>query len=84
VIAVNGMDDPAAATEAIRKGRCDLVAVGRQLIADAAWPRKVQENRLSEIVGCTQCNKGCYGSLRKKKPVACVQWSGDETANYIR
>jgi 2,4-dienoyl-CoA reductase-like NADH-dependent reductase (Old Yellow Enzyme family) len=84
VIAVQGMDDPAAASDALQTGRCDLVAVGRQLIADAAWPRKVQEGRLSDIVKCTKCNKGCFGRLKEHKPVECVQWQGDEVAPFTR
>lgn len=84
VIAVQGMDDPQAAADALQQGRCDLVAVGRQLIADAAWPRKVQEGRLSDIVQCTKCNKGCFGRLRELKPVECVHWQGDEVAAFMR
>lgn len=84
VIAVQGMDEPAAAVESLEAGRCDLVAVGRQLIADAAWPRKVQEGRLSDIVKCTKCNKGCFGRLKEHKPVECVQWQSDEVAAFVR
>lgn len=84
VIAVQGMEDPDAAASALRDGRCDLVAVGRQLIADAAWPNKVREGRLSEVVPCTKCNKGCFGSLRERKPVQCVHWKTDEVAGFVR
>ena len=83
VIAVGGMEDPDAACEALREGRCDLVAVGRQLIADAQWPSKVREGKLSEILHCDQCNEGCYAHLREEKPVACVKWTRDELAPYM-
>ena len=75
VIAVKGMEDPEAACEAIRQERCDLVAVGRQLIADAQWPRKVKAGKLSEIVSCQHCKDGCWEDLRQYKPVRCVFWS---------
>ena len=78
VIAVNGMEDPRQATAALREGRCDLVAVGRQLIADAQWPAKVRENRLDEIVDCAKCDIGCFGNLFDGQPVECVQWAEDE------
>jgi 2,4-dienoyl-CoA reductase-like NADH-dependent reductase (Old Yellow Enzyme family) len=81
---VGGMEDPAAAAEAIRKGRCDLVAVGRQLIADAQWPNKVREGRLDEIVECTKCDEGCFGNIREGKPAVCVQWPEGELARYVR
>jgi 2,4-dienoyl-CoA reductase-like NADH-dependent reductase (Old Yellow Enzyme family) len=84
VIAVQGMEDPAAAADALLTGRCDLVAVGRQLIADAAWPRKVRDGRVSDIVKCTKCNKGCFGRLKEHKPVECVQWRPDELAPFVR
>ena len=83
VIAVGGMEDPAAAAEAIREGRCDLVAVGRQLIADAQWPNKVREGRTDEIVHCTKCDEACFGNIREGKPAECVLWEDGELARYI-
>jgi len=83
VIAVNGMDDPDAACEALRAGRCDLVGIGRQLIADAEWPRKVQEDRLKEIVSCLKCDQGCYGRIQKGEPVECAVWP-PELRNALR
>lgn len=82
VIAVQGMDDPAAAVEALQAGRCDLIAVGRQLIADATWPRKVQQGRLSELIRCKKCNQGCFGRLKQGQPVECVHWKADELERF--
>jgi len=73
VIAVNGMEDHAWAVEALRSGRCDLVAIGRGHIADPQWVRKTHEGRIKEIIKCTQCNEGCFGNLRAGKPIQCVQ-----------
>jgi len=36
------------------RGDFDLVAVGRALLADAAWPRKIREGRDAELVGYTK------------------------------
>ena len=83
VIAVNGMEDPQQACQALRDGRCDLIAVGRQLIADATWPRKVRQGRLAEVHRCTKCEKGCFGNLDADKPVACVLWTEDEVASFL-
>ena len=82
VLAVNGMEDAAAACGAIRAGRCDLVGLGRQLIADSRWPRLIQEGREGEIVACRKCDQGCYGALGTGKNVACVQWKADEVAAW--
>ncbi|MFQ6097502.1 MAG: NADH:flavin oxidoreductase, partial [Armatimonadota bacterium] len=42
VIAVGRITEPAFADRVIAEGRADLVAVGRALIADPAWPRKAR------------------------------------------
>ncbi len=73
VIAVGGMEDPARAEAALASGKCDLCAVGRQLIADSDWPRKVFEGRESEIIACTKCDAMCFGNLRKGIPIGCTQ-----------
>jgi 2,4-dienoyl-CoA reductase-like NADH-dependent reductase (Old Yellow Enzyme family) len=75
VIAVNRLGIVERALEALNAGRCDLVAVGRQLIADPDWPLKVREGRFDEIVKCVECNEGCHGNLNKNIPVACKQWA---------
>ena len=33
------------------RGDFDLVAVGRALLADAEWTRKIREGRLAELIG---------------------------------
>ena len=84
VIAVKGMHDPDAAAEALDAGRCDLIALGRQLIADAQWPAKVRQGRFAAVVQCQKCNVGCFEKLKDGKPVACVQWPDDELAGYAK
>ncbi len=83
VIAVGGMHDPAAACDAVREGRCDLIALARQLIADAQWPNKVQDGRTDEILECTRCNEGCFGHLKAAEHVVCVNWESDQVAPFV-
>ncbi len=80
VLAVNGMEDPRMAEDALQAGRCDLCAVGRQLIADADWPLKIREGRRDEIIVCTKCNIKCFGHLGQGIPIGCEQnpQSGNE------
>jgi NADPH2 dehydrogenase len=40
VVAVGGISDPRDADRLVRDGSCDLVAVGRAILADAEWPAK--------------------------------------------
>ena len=67
VIAVNQLDRIERAMEVLREKRADLVAVGRGLIADFEWPRKVREGRLDEITVCQNCNQ-CFDDLRRGGP----------------
>jgi 2,4-dienoyl-CoA reductase-like NADH-dependent reductase (Old Yellow Enzyme family) len=74
VIGVNDMDVVERAAEAVSAGRADLAAIGRGLIADPDWPRKVREGRLDAIIRCTKCDELCFGNLHAGKPIACTQW----------
>ena len=74
VIAVNELDEVDRALEVLNEGRADLVAVGRGLIADPDWPRKVEAGRFDEIVKCIRCNEKCFGNLEKRLPIECSQW----------
>lgn len=73
VIAVNLLDETPRALEVLRYGRADLVAVGRGLIADPEWPRKVREGREEEIVRCVRCDE-CHADLRRGVAVRCAEW----------
>lgn len=73
VIAVNELDVPERALEALTERRAHLVAVGRGMIADPDWPIKVREGRFDEIVACTRCD-ACHEDLRQNRPVTCPQW----------
>ncbi|MHC4479902.1 MAG: oxidoreductase [Planctomycetota bacterium] len=74
VIGVGLMDEVERAVEALTRSRADLIAVGRGLIADPLWPRKVQEGRFEEIVSCTRCDEKCFGNLREGLAIECTQW----------
>ena len=45
------------ALEALLQNRADLIAVGRGLIADPLWPKKVQERRFDDIVAFSEIEK---------------------------
>jgi len=73
LIAVGGMEDPEKGERALSSSKCDLVAIGRGLIADPYWPKKVKERREDKIIRCIKCNQKCYGNLRKDIPISCSQ-----------
>ena len=67
VIAVGRINTPEVAEEILARGQADMVAIGRQLIADPFWPKKALEGRANEIVACDSCNIYCYAPTFKRK-----------------
>ncbi|MBQ7891176.1 MAG: FAD-dependent oxidoreductase [Erysipelotrichaceae bacterium] len=55
VCVVGGVLDPKEAEAAIKAGKTDLVMMGRQLIADPYWPKKLQNGLEEDIVPCLRC-----------------------------
>jgi len=70
VIAVGRLDRPSVLKKAVRKGG-KLAAVGRALIAEADFVKKIVEGRETEIRPCIACNF-CLWQLHQQKPVRCV------------
>ncbi len=67
VIAVGRINTPEVAEKTLSKGQADMVAIGRQLIADPFWPKKVLEGRRNEIVDCDSCNIYCYAPAFERR-----------------
>ena len=62
VIAVGRINKLELAEAILIDGRADLIAIGRQLIADPYWPQKVATGRQDEVRPCLSCNV-CLDSL---------------------
>lgn len=72
VIASHRINDPDTAREMIADGMCDMVAMGRSLIADPYLPEKAEDGREEEILHCIACAQGCFDNLFKLKHVECL------------
>ena len=72
VIASHRINDPDVARHLIASGFCDMVAMGRALIADPQLPNKSREHRENKIIHCVACAQGCFDNLFKMKPVECL------------
>jgi 2,4-dienoyl-CoA reductase-like NADH-dependent reductase (Old Yellow Enzyme family)/thioredoxin reductase len=59
VIGIGRINDPTLALSCITTGAMDLVALGRQSLADPHFPEKVREGRINEIITCTGCMQRC-------------------------
>jgi len=71
VIAVGKLGYPKLAEEVLSKGQADFIALGRPLLADPEWPRKVKEERLDDIRMCIGCNE-CFRRLLENKYLSCA------------
>ncbi|MBI5505280.1 MAG: NADH:flavin oxidoreductase [Deltaproteobacteria bacterium] len=65
--------DPAAAEKAVSDGMTDMISLGRQLIADPDWARKVRDGKLADITTCDRCNRGCFARIFQGLKVKCIR-----------
>lgn len=72
VIASHRINDPKTARQLLNDNMCDMVAMGRSLIADPMLPEKTKQGREDEIVHCIACAQGCFDNLFKLKHVECL------------
>ena len=72
VIAVGKLGDPALAERVIREKKADMVALGRNLLSDPSWVRKIEEGRPKKIRPCIGCYDGCLGRTALGKPLSCA------------
>lgn len=72
VITVNKIRTPKMAESILARKQADFIAIGRSLLADPDWPKKVQEGREDEVSRCIACNQGCISRLFENKDVWCT------------
>lgn len=70
VIANGAINIPEEADKIITEGKCDMVALGRALIADPYWPLKAKLGKSKTITPCIRCNV-CHHQLWLGKPLCC-------------
>lgn len=63
VIVVGKLHDPRLADEVISQGKADMVAFGRQHLADPHFLRKAAAGKYEDIRFCLSCNQGCIERL---------------------
>lgn len=56
VATVGALSDPAQMEEIIASGMADIIVVGRQILADPYFPKKVKTGRFDEVRPCIRCN----------------------------
>lgn len=72
VITVGRYTEPQFAEQIIKMGNADLVAFGRQSLADPHTPQKAMEERLEDLTPCIACLQGCVANMYAGKPICCL------------
>ena len=70
VIAVGKLGQEDMAAQSVSDFPIDIVAIGRQMIADPGAAGKILAGKSGEIVQCEEC-MACFASIYKAKPLAC-------------
>lgn len=72
VIIVGRFTEPQYAELLVKQGRADLVAFGRQSIADPELPNKARNGQLETLAPCIGCLLGCVPNMFAGKPITCA------------
>ena len=72
VLCAGRMDDPEVATRAVADGECDMVGLGRTLLADPYYPIKLQTGHEENIRWCLNCNVGCGSKILQIAHLGCA------------
>jgi 2-enoate reductase len=72
VIAVGKLDKPALAEKILEEEKADVIALGRGLLSDPFWVRKVEEGRIEKIRPCIGDHDGCLARIVSGKPLSCT------------
>ncbi|RDY32385.1 FAD-dependent oxidoreductase [Lachnotalea glycerini] len=72
VIMVGRFTEPDYAELMVKEGRADLIAFGRQSIADPEMPNKSYHGELDSMTPCIGCLQGCVANMFQGKPIQCL------------
>lgn len=72
VIVAGKLDIPEMAEKALENNQADMVVLGRALLSDPYWPKKVMGNHEETIRPCIGCHVGCMGRGFEGKPLSCA------------
>ena len=72
VLCAGRMDDPELALKAVSDGACDIIALGRPLLADPDYVNKLWTGRTAAIRPCISCQEGCMGRIQEYSALNCA------------
>lgn len=72
VLCAGRMDNPEMASEAVEAGECDIVSLGRPLLADPDYVNKLRAGTCEQIRPCISCQEGCMGRVQEYSMINCA------------
>ncbi|MBU3183478.1 oxidoreductase [Clostridium estertheticum] len=72
IMCAGRMDNPDMALDAIENGTCDIISLGRPLLADPDYVNKLRSNNLKSIRPCISCQEGCMGRIQHYSMLNCA------------
>lgn len=72
VFCAGRMDNPDIALETIENGECDVIDLGRPLLADPDYCNKLRCGKITQIRPCISCHEGCMGRVASYSLLNCA------------
>jgi len=72
VLMAGRVDNPDTALECLEDGVCDIISMGRPLLADPDYCNKLRSGRYSEVRPCISCQEGCMGRIQHFSMINCA------------
>ncbi|WP_332238787.1 FAD-dependent oxidoreductase [Sporolactobacillus sp. KGMB 08714] len=72
VIVAGKLGVPETAEKSLEDGSADMIGLGRPLLTDPYWPKKVMNHQVERIRPCIGCHVGCLGRGFEGKPLSCA------------
>lgn len=72
VLCAGRMDDPDRALSALADGVCDIISLGRPLLADPEYVNKLRAGHTACIRPCISCQEGCMGRIQEYSLINCA------------
>ncbi|MDR0583562.1 MAG: FAD-dependent oxidoreductase [Treponema sp.] len=72
ILCAGRMDNPDMASGALDDGVCDIISLGRPLLADPDYVNKLRTGKTSLIRPCLSCQEGCMGRIQEYSALNCA------------
>ena len=72
ILCAGRMDNPDMALKAVEDGTCDIISLGRPLLADPDYVNKLRSNDCEAIRPCISCQEGCMGRIQHYSMLNCA------------